>query len=140
MDLNLHRPVTAVAYALVIVAVTFVWAGFVANVPALRDVGGVPLIVHNPVVALPILGAWTVLSVMLARHYLTGAPNPSAEGITLGLVFVAAAAVFDAVVVAGIVGEGLRHFAQLVVWVGYAVLVLAPWWVGRSLGISRNTD
>jgi hypothetical protein len=33
------------------------------------------------------------------------------------LVFLAAAVLFDVVIVAAIVGEGLRHFAQLILWI-----------------------
>jgi hypothetical protein len=36
------------------------------------------------------------------------------------------------VIVAGIVGQGLRHFAQLVLWIAYAMLVLILWLIGRS--------
>lgn len=133
MNLTLHSPGTAILYAFLLLVVAFVWAGFVANVPRLRNVRGIPFIIHNPVVALPILFAWAVMAVVLARRYLTAAPDPASEGLTLGLVFLGAAAAFDIVVVAGIVGEGLRHFTQLVLWIGYALLLMIPWWVGISI-------
>jgi hypothetical protein len=130
---TLHNVGSALLYTFALLFVAFVWAGFVANVPRLRDVNGIPGVVHNPVVALPILAAWTAMAYVLARRYLSGASDPAVEGLTLGLVFLAGAALFDIVVVAGIVGEGVRHFGQLVLWIGYAVLVLVPWLVGRSI-------
>lgn len=132
MRLTLHSPGMAISYAILLLVVAFIWAGFVANVPRLRDVHGIPFVVHNPVVALPILFAWAAMAVVFARRYLSSAPDPVGEGIALGLVFLGAAVAFDVVIIAGIVGQGLRHFAQLILWIGYAVLVLIPWWVGLT--------
>lgn len=70
------------------------------------------------------------MAFVFARRYLSTALDPASEGITLGLLFLGAAVAFDVVIVAGIVGQGRGHFAQLVLWIGYAVLVLIPWWVG----------
>jgi hypothetical protein len=130
---TLSRPGTAIRYALILLVAAFAWGGFVANVPSLRDVGGVPYVVHNPVVALPILATWTGLGWLLARRYLARVREPSREGVSLGVLFLAFAVAFDVVVVAVIVGEGVEHFGQLVVWLGYAVLVAIPTWVGRRL-------
>jgi hypothetical protein len=132
MRLTLHSPGIAILYAFLLLVVAFIWAGFVANMPRLRNVRGIPFVIHNPVVALPILFAWAMMAFLFARRYLAAAPDPASEGFTLGLVFLGAAVLFDAVIVAGIVGQGLRHFTQLVLWIGYAVLLLIPWWVGIS--------
>jgi len=51
--------------------------------------------------------------------------------------FVAAAFVFDLVIVAGIVGEGWRHFGQPVLWLAYVLLAGIPWFVGRTFGASN---
>ena len=131
MKLALHDPGEALIYVLLLLVVTFIWAGFVANVPRLRDVRGIPYIVHNPVVSLPILFAWAGMAFVFARRDLATAADPVNEGITLGLVFLGGAVVFDVVVVAGFVGQGLQHFAQIVLWIGYAVLLFIPWWVGH---------
>jgi len=135
MKLALHDPGEALIYVLLLLVVTFIWAGFVANVPRLRDVRGIPYIVHNPVVSLPILFAWAGMAFVFARRFLATAADPVNEGITLGLVFLGGAVVFDVVVVAGIVGQGLRHFAQIVLWIGYAVLLFIPWWVGHMFQV-----
>jgi len=44
--------------------------------------------------------------------------------------------VFDLVIVAGIVGEGWRHFAQAVLWLAYVLLATIPWFVGHTFGAS----
>lgn len=132
MDLGLRRPGQALGYALLLVAVGFVWGALSANVSALRSARPIPHFAHNWAVALPILGAWTVLAYILSRRYLALAGGGPPEGLRLGLVFAVTAFVFDLVVVAGIVGEGRRHFAQGVLWLAYALLVLIPCLVGRG--------
>ena len=51
-------------------------------------------------------------------------------------VFAAAAFGFDLVVVAWIVAEGWRHFAQPVLWLAYTVLIIIPWLVGKAHGVA----
>lgn len=82
---------------------------------------------------MPILIAWTALAYVLARHYLSVTAGGAAEGLRLGIVFAAAAFLFDLVVVAGIVGEGRRHFAQPILWLGYAFLISVPWVAGYAV-------
>jgi hypothetical protein len=132
----LRSPALAVRYTLVFLAVGFVWGAVSANVAALRMAPPIPHFAHNRAVALPILVAWSALALLLARRYfkLTGAA--ATDGLRLGAVFAVAALLFDLVVVAGIVGEGWRHFGQPVLWLAYALLVLIPWLVGRATGAS----
>ena len=134
----LRSPALAVRYALVLLAVGFVWGAASANVAALRMAPPLPHFAHNSAVALPILVAWTVLALLLAKRYfkLTGAA--AADGLRLGAVFAVAALLFDLVVVAGIVGEGWRHFEQPVLWLAYALLLVIPWLVGRATGASST--
>jgi hypothetical protein len=82
-------------------------------------VRGIPFVVHNPIVALSILLAWALMALIFARRYPLSAPDPASEDIVWGPVFVAAAVVFDVMIVAGIARQGLRHFAQLVLWISY---------------------
>ena len=127
----LRSPVRAVGYAFAILTVGFIWGGLSANVAALRTAPGVPHFAHNGAVALPILVAWSTLAYVLARRYFVHTGAAGAEGLRLGAVFAASAFVFDLVVIAGIVGEGWRHFEQPVLWLAYALLVTIPWLVGR---------
>ena len=137
MSYWLRSPKRAAGYAFVLLAVGFVWGAISANVAALRTVPPIPHFAHNGAVAVPILVAWSLLAYVLARRYfaLTGAA-PS-EGLRLGAVFVAAAFAFDLVIVAGIVGEGWRHFRQPVLWLAYVLLLVIPWFVGRTFGASN---
>jgi hypothetical protein len=136
VDHWLRSPARAVRYALVLLAVGFVWGAVSANVAALRTAPPVPYFARNAAVALPILLVWSALAYLLARRYfrLTGAA--ATEGVRLGAVFAAATLLFDLVVVAGIVGEGWQHFRQPVLWLAYVLLVAIPWLVGRAFGAS----
>ena len=136
MDISLRSPGRALGYALILLGVSFAWGAVSANVSALRLARPIPHFARNRAVAVPILITWVVLAFALARRYLTLTGGSGAEGIGLGIVFAGAALVFDLVVVAGIVGEGRRHFEQPVLWVGYALLVAVPWLVGRASSVS----
>ena len=132
MDGWLTDPGRAFGYALALLGVSFVWGAFSANVPTLRSSRPIPHFAHNWAVAVPILFVWILLAYVLARRYfmLTGAREE--DGLFLGLVFAASAFLFDLIVVAGIVGEGCRHFRQPVLWVAYALLLVIPWLVGHA--------
>ncbi len=130
MNVGVRSPAHAIGDALVLLGVGFVWGAISANVDVLRSARPIRHFAHNRAVALPILAAWTLLAYMLARPYLTVIGGGAAEGLRLGLIFAVAAFVFDLVIVAGIVGEGRRHFAQPVLWLAYASLVSVPWLVG----------
>jgi hypothetical protein len=121
-------------YALVLLAVGFVWGAVSANVAALRTALPIPHFAHNRAVAVPILVAWCALAYLLARRYFARTGAAASEGLRLGAVFVAAAFAFDLVIVAGIVGEGWRHFGQPVLWLAYVLLAAIPWFVGRTFG------
>lgn len=131
---DLHHFRGLYRYALVLIAVGFVWGAVSANVPALRSARPIPYFAHNAAVALPIIVAWSALAYLLAKRYfmLTGAA--ATDGLWLGAVFMVAAILFDVVVVAGIVGEGWRHFEQPVLWLAYILLIVIPWLVGRAFG------
>ena len=127
----LRSPARAAGHALVLLAVGLVWGAVSANVAALRSAPPIPHFAHNAAVALPILVAWSALAYVLARRYFARSGAAASEGLRLGVVFAGAALAFDLVVVAGIVGEGWRHFEQPVLWLAYALLVTIPWLVGR---------
>lgn len=127
-------PGRAVVYTLILLASGFVWGAVAANVKLLREARGIPYLAYNWAVALPVFTLWVGLSYVLARSYLAFTGGGAAEGLRLGILFAVAAFLFDVIVVAGIVGQGWRHFAQPILWLSYALLVLIPWLVGRSLG------
>ena len=132
MDIGLRNPGRAISYALALPSVGFVWGALSANVASLRSARPIPRFARNRAVALPILVAWALLAYLLAKRYLTMTGGGAAEGLRLGVVFFMVALVFDLLVVAGIVGEGRRHFTQPVLWLAYALLVVVPWAVGGA--------
>ena len=138
MNRWLRSPALALRYALLLLAVGFVWGGVAANVAMLRTAKPIPHFAHNGAVALPILVAWCALAGVLAWRYfrLTGAA--ATDGLRLGAVFASSALLFDLVVIAGIVGEGWRHFEQPVLWLAYALLLAIPALVGRATGTSSS--
>jgi hypothetical protein len=125
-----YKPVRALSYALLFWVVLVPWAAYVATTPALAQVPGIPLIANNYIISLPTLLVWSIMAFLLARHYLRTARHKPIEGLKLGLTFAVISFVLDLVVIAGLVGVGSRHFAQLVVWIGYLALIIIPWWVG----------
>ena len=138
MQIWLRSPGRALKYALVLISVGFVWGALSANIGAFRSARPIPYFAHNWAVALPILVAWSLLAYVLTRRYLVLTGAAAHEGLRVGLVFAGAAFVFDLVVVAGIVGEGWRHFRQPVLGLGYALLVGIPWLVGRTSGARES--
>lgn len=133
MRLRVSSPRRAIAYALLLLAGGFIWAAIAASVPLLRDARSIPFLAQNWAVAIPVFTLWTVSSYALARRYLTLSGGGADEGLRLGAVFAAAALLFDLVIVAGLVGQGWRHFAQPILWIAYVLLVGIPWLVGRAL-------
>ena len=70
--------------------------------------------------------------VLLGVTLVWGALSANVSSLRLGTVFAGAALMFDLIVVAGLVRQGLRHFRQTILWVGYAVLIAVPWLVGLA--------
>jgi len=133
MLFGLAHPGRAIGYTSIFLAAGFVWGALAANVPALRDARGIPHLARNRAVALPVFALWVGLSCVLARRYLELSGRGAGEGLRLGILFGVAAFLFDVVVVAWLVGQGRRHFAQPLLWITYALLLLIPWLVGRSM-------
>lgn len=132
MGMGLSHPGRAIGYALIMLGVGFIWGAIAANVPALRNARGIPHLANNGAVALPVFVAWVGLSYFLAQRYLEFSGGGPAEGLRLGVVFAAAGLLFDAIVIAGIIGKGLAHFKQPILWIAYALVLVIPWLVARD--------
>ena len=50
----------------------------------------------------------------------------------MGMVFAAAGFLFDAIVIAGVIGKGIAHFRQPILWIAYGLVLLIPWLVARA--------
>lgn len=132
MHLLPSHPGRALAYAVIMLAAGFLWGAVAANVPSLRGVRGIPYLANNWAIALPVFTLWVGTCFLLSRRYLQLFGGGPTEGLRLGAVFALAGLVFDAVFVAGLIGQGLRHFKQPVLWVAYALLLLIPWFIART--------
>lgn len=132
-DILPYRPTLVLICAAGLLAVALPWAAFVANSPRLSVAPGVPYLTNNVAMRVPVAIAWIAMAAVLARYYLAGAGDPAAEGLKLGLIFAATGLFLDGIVVAILVGRGWAHFEQGILWLTYALLILIPWMVGRSL-------
>src|SRR5438128_11278567 len=77
----------ALAYAIVIWIIGFVWGSIVFMTPSLKSVRRIPYISSNPAISFPILIVWLPLTYLLAKNYLKSASERIAEGLRLGLTF-----------------------------------------------------
>ena len=126
------KPARAVAYAVLIWVLGFIWGSIVFMTPALRATPPIPYISSNPAISFPIILIWTVLTLLLARSYLKDATDRSAEGLKLGVTFVVVNFILDLVVLVFLLQAGFKYFVSASVWFAYATLVLIPWLIGRS--------
>ncbi len=127
------RVLAAVAFAILIWIVGFVWGSIVFMTPALKATRAIPYVSNNPAISFPILLMWMFVSYFFARLYLRRVPNPDEEGVRLGFIFVAVNFILDVIVLVLLLKAGGRYFLSLTVWLGYLILLLIPWLTGRSL-------
>lgn len=107
-------------------------------IPPLRSAPEIPYVAANPFITVPILLTWPLLARRLAQPHVAAA-DPLAEGIRVGLVFLAVNAVLDRAIVVGLMGAGAEFYSYAGLWLAYATLVFAPWsggrgWVRRRVG------
>jgi hypothetical protein len=123
----------AIALAILIWILGFVWGSFVFMTPALRSTRAIPYVSSNPAISFPILLVWIIVAYFLARLYLKRASNPTAEGLKLAFLFAGTNFALDLLVLVSLLKAGASYFASLTVWLGYAILLIIPWLTGRSL-------
>jgi len=123
----------AITYAILIWAIGFVWGSIVFMTPALKNVASIPDVSANPAISFPILLIWLLVTPVLARSYLKAADDKANEGLKLGVTFSVVNVVLDFLVLVLLLGAGFGYFVSLTVWAGYAMLLIIPWMVGRSL-------
>ena len=128
-----YRPFYALRLALAQLVIAVAWAAFVAMTPNLSAAPGIPFIADNVVVSLPIAILWPILAAVFSKKYLSKASEPAIEGLKLGCLFALTGLFLDGVIVAVLVGKGIRHFEQAILWITYLLLILIPWMVGRRL-------
>ena len=122
----------ALAYAVLLWIIGFVWGSIVFMTPSLKAVSAIPYVSSNPAISFPILFIWLFATYLLAKSYLTTAGDRAGAGLKLGLVFSIINFVLDLVVLVLLLKAGFRYFISLTVWFGYLILLMIPWIVGRS--------
>ena len=127
-----QKLIKALAYAVLIWFVGFVWGSIVFMTPALKNVAAIPYISKNPAISFPILLIWLVLTYVLAKSYLRDVMDKSDEGLKLGLTFAFVNFVLDLVVLVVLLKAGFSYFVSLTVWVAYLMLVLIPYLRGQK--------
>jgi hypothetical protein len=123
----------AIAYALLIWIIGFIWGSIVFMTPSLKSVAAIPYVSSNPAISFPILITWLVVSYLLSRSYLSKVSNKVSEGLKLGITFSVINIILDLVVLVMMLKAGFGYFASLTVWVAYLMLLIIPWITGRSL-------
>jgi len=132
MPLFPSHPGHACGYAALMLLGGFVWGAIASNVASLRNARGIPFLANNWAIALPVFTLWIGACIILSRRYLQLSGGGPAEGLRLGAIFALAGLLFDAVFIAGIIGQGWRHFKQPILWIAYALLLLIPWLFARG--------
>src|SRR2546428_9139488 len=123
----------ALAYAIVIWIIGFVWGSIVFMTPSLKGVRAIPYISNNPAISFPILIVWLPVTYLLAKNYLKASPDRMAEGLKLGFTFSLVNLILDLLILVLLLKAGFAYFIFLTVWVGYLLLLIVPWLTGRSM-------
>ena len=132
------KPIRALAYAVLIWVVGFIWGSIVFMTPTLRATASIPYVSSNPAISFPILLIWTVLALLLARTYLRTAPDQEREGLRLGIMFAVINCALDLIVLVFLLQTGFKYFVSASVWFAYTSLVVIPWLTGRTLASSTS--
>jgi hypothetical protein len=104
----------------------------VLAVPALRDTPSIPPWSANPFITIPILLLWPLTAHSLARQLVADSAEPAADGLRVGLVFLAVNAALDRAVVVGALNAGAGFYSSVGLWLAYLSLVFVPWATGRA--------
>ena len=128
-----YRIGRALIYAVLLWVIGFVWGSIVFMTPALKTVAAIPYVSSNPAISFPILIIWFIVTYLLAKRYLKAAGDKVAEGLKLGIMFSVMNVLLDLLVLVVLLKAGFSYFISLTVWLGYFMLFMIPWMVGRSL-------
>lgn len=127
-----YKPLKAILFAVLLWITGFIWGSVVFMTPALKAVQPIPYISSNPAISFPILIGWILLTWLLAKNYLKGADDKPAGGLKFGVTLAVTSFILDLVVLVILLKAGWGYFASASVLLAYTMLVVIPWWVGRS--------
>jgi len=123
----------ALGYAVLLWVIGFIWGSIVFMTPTLKRTPAIPYISSNPAISFPILITWPFLTYVLAKNYLKAAGDKVSEGLKLGVTCSLVNVLLDLVVLVVLLKAGFGYFISLTVWLGYFMLLLIPWMVGKAL-------
>lgn len=127
------RPLSALLWALLFWLIGMVVGMIVFAVPSLKATEPIRHVASNPYITFPIVGLWVVVAWLVSQARLTTAPDPTMEGLRLGLMFAAVNFALDYAVLVKGMGTGSGFYAYLGPWLGYVCLVAVPWLSGRGM-------
>jgi hypothetical protein len=133
-----QRTGRAIAYAVLIWLIGFVWGSVVFMTPALKSISPIPYVSRYPAISFPVLIIWLLIAYVLAKNYLKTATDKANEGLQLGLTLAVVNLVLDLLILVLLFKNGLGYFASLTVWLAYFILLIVPWLVGRSLARANS--
>lgn len=133
-----QRTSRAIAYAVLIWLIGFVWGSVVFMTPALKSISPIPYVSRYPAISFPVLIIWLLIAYVLAKNYLKTATDKANEGLQLGLTLTVVNLVLDLLILVLLFKNGLGYFASLTVWLAYFILLIVPWLVGRSLAHANS--
>jgi hypothetical protein len=131
-----YKPVQAILYAVLLWITGFIWGSVVFMTPALKAVAPIPYISSNPAISFPILIVWIFLTWAMAKNYLKSADDKPAEGLKFGIVLAVTNFILDLIVLVILLKAGWGYFASASVLLAYTLLIVIPWMVGRSKGVT----
>ena len=134
-----HKIGKALAYAVLIWLVGFVWGSVVFMTPALKNIPSLPYISRYPAISFPLLIICPFFAYFLARRHLKSTTDQANAGLKMGIIFSGVNLVLDFLLLVLLFGTGLVFFSSLTVWFGYVLLLIVPWLTGRFLQRSTAT-
>jgi hypothetical protein len=131
-----RQPVRVVAYGFLLWLTGMIVGSVVFATPQLKATPAIPYLTANPFITFPIIALWSLLAWALTRKTVSLAPDPRAEGLRIGLVFLVTNAVLDLLLVVGAMRAGISFYSYAGLWFAYGVLVIAPWFVGHAAALA----
>ena len=124
--------IRVVGYGIVLWLVGFVWGIIVFIVPSLWNIPSVAYVSKLPAVSVVLIPGYGLILALVARTELRGKSDKMREGLKFGLSLVVINILLDLLVYV-VLFRSLDYFSFLSIWFAYALFLLVPALVGRSL-------
>lgn len=132
------NPARTFLYTFTIWLFGFVWGSIVFMIPTLKEIPSVPYVSSCPAISVPgIIGFW-FLAKVFSKKLLAGVPDPSSEGIRIGVIFAGTCLVLDFFVIALAFNAGLELLVTLSIWLAYGAVLYVPYREGKKLTANKS--